>query len=250
MLVNRYTCANQKCKTRCAPPYLNQIKRIDSVTSHRNVSSLVTEREQKIFIMKHQVLLIAITAISAVLTTDMQAQGRGPGAARESRGGLGGPEGGSRPMPPLFVALDVDKNGELSMAEINNAVAVLKKMDADKDGKISMQEIRPRGDRSTGPGQRRGGQGRTAGERPRQGGRGGDPSQIVDRIMSSDANSDGKISKDELPERMQRLMEIMDENKDGFLTREEIESKRNLRRRGGQGQGPERGDRRRGGRPQ
>ena len=45
---------------------------------------------------------------------------------------------------------------------------------------------------------------------------------IVEHIMSFDKNKDGKISKDELPERMQDLMEKGDANQDGFLDKDEI----------------------------
>src|ERR1700722_13582298 len=46
--------------------------------------------------------------------------------------------------------------------------------------------------------------------------------QIVERIMSYDKNNDGKITVDELPERMQHLVAMGDTNKDGALDREEV----------------------------
>jgi hypothetical protein len=46
--------------------------------------------------------------------------------------------------------------------------------------------------------------------------------QIVERILSFDKNGDGKLTKDELPERMQYLFEKGDANKDGVLDKEEI----------------------------
>jgi hypothetical protein len=59
------------------------------------------------------------------------------------------------------------------------------------------------------------------------GGRGGFGSglttdQIVERLMAFDKNKDGKVTKDELPERMQGLIAKGDTNKDGALDREEI----------------------------
>jgi hypothetical protein len=45
---------------------------------------------------------------------------------------------------------------------------------------------------------------------------------IVDRIMSFDKNNTGKVTKDDLPERLQYLIEQGDTNKDGALDREEI----------------------------
>lgn len=46
--------------------------------------------------------------------------------------------------------------------------------------------------------------------------------QIVDRILAFDKNDDGKVTKDELPERMQHLLGLGDVNKDGALDRSEI----------------------------
>jgi hypothetical protein len=45
---------------------------------------------------------------------------------------------------------------------------------------------------------------------------------IVERIMAFDKNKDGKVTKDELPERMQHLIALGDTNKDGALDRDEI----------------------------
>jgi hypothetical protein len=45
---------------------------------------------------------------------------------------------------------------------------------------------------------------------------------IVERIMAMDKNKDGKITRDELPERMQFLVDLGDTNKDGALDRDEI----------------------------
>ena len=47
---------------------------------------------------------------------------------------------------------------------------------------------------------------------------------VVERIMLFDKNKDGKITKDELPERMQYLIEKGDTNKDGALDKEEIKA--------------------------
>ena len=45
---------------------------------------------------------------------------------------------------------------------------------------------------------------------------------MVKNLMAYDKNGDGKLSKDELPERMQGMLERGDTNKDGFLTPDEI----------------------------
>ena len=45
---------------------------------------------------------------------------------------------------------------------------------------------------------------------------------IVDRIMAFDKNNTGKITKDDLPERMQHLIAMGDTNKDGALDKDEV----------------------------
>jgi len=57
------------------------------------------------------------------------------------------------------------------------------------------------------------------------GGRGGGglgADAMIERILSFDKNQDGKITKDELPERMQNLVTKGDTNQDGALDRDEI----------------------------
>jgi hypothetical protein len=45
---------------------------------------------------------------------------------------------------------------------------------------------------------------------------------MVERIMAFDKNKDGKVTKDELPERMQELIARGDANKDGAFDKDEI----------------------------
>jgi hypothetical protein len=55
--------------------------------------------------------------------------------------------------------------------------------------------------------------------------RGGPPAgRMLDRLMQLDANSDGKIQKDEVPERMQRLFERADLNHDNELDADELKA--------------------------
>lgn len=58
-------------------------------------------------------------------------------------------------------------------------------------------------------------------------GRAGRPVPIgdfIDRVMAFDKNKDGKVTREELPERMQDLIERGDTNKDGALDREELKA--------------------------
>lgn len=87
-----------------------------------------------------------------------------------------------------------------------------------------------------GPGQ--GGPGGQDGQRPRM-----DPTQMLERM---DANKDGKLSKDEVPPQLaERMFERADTNKDGFLDKAELDAMAKaggMRGQGGQGgQGGQRG---------
>ncbi len=138
----------------------------------------------------------------------------------------------------LMEALDANKDGQLSKEEIENATAALKTLDKDKDGKLSQEEIgwppMGRGMRGRGgPGGFGGGRGfgppggGPGGPRGFGGGRGaGGPGgfDIAERIMSNDKNNDGKVTKDELPEFMQRMLDRADTNKDGAIDRDEAKA--------------------------
>src|SRR5262249_6426823 len=67
---------------------------------------------------------------------------------------------------------------------------------------------------------------------------------LVNRMMEFDKNADGKLAKDELPVRMQVLMDRADANKDGFVDRAELTeyAKKQIERgpAPGQGDGPPR----------
>lgn len=125
----------------------------------------------------------------------------GPGGARGSiqRGG------------PLMQALDTDKDGELSAAEIAAATTALKTLDKNNDGKLSADELRASlGAVVPGAGVSGGAQAE------------GDAAAVA-RLMANDKNHDGKLSADELPERMKGIIARADADKDGFLTQAELE---------------------------
>jgi hypothetical protein len=71
--------------------------------------------------------------------------------------------------------------------------------------------------KNDGPAFRQGGRGG-------RGGRGISADQIVERLLSFDKDKDGKLTKDELPERMQDLLAKGDTNKDGALDKDEIKA--------------------------
>ena len=121
-------------------------------------------------------------------------------------------------MNPVTAALDADEDGEISAAEIENAATALKALDEDKNGKLSGEELRPNfrriGGRTDGPGGP-GGLGRGFGRRAT-------PEETVARWMEFDKNKDGKLDKEELPERIQGVLARADADKDGFATKEEL----------------------------
>ena len=153
-------------------------------------------------------------------------------------------------MLPIIVALDANKDGEISKEEINNASAALQKLDKDKNGKLTEDELRP----DFG---RRGGDRRGPGGPDDFGGRDGDrrgpggpdnrnafsAASFIEKIMSNDKNKDGKLTKEELPERMQSMFDRIDTNKDKEIDKSELTKmaeKFNSRNRSG---GRDRGNR-------
>ena len=150
----------------------------------------------------------------AVLATVFGAAAQEP----PRQGGPGGPGGpGFGRGFAIFAALDTDHDNSLSAAEIDAAPAVLKQLDKNGDGKVAGDEFPvPQG---------RGGRGR--------GGSGvGDeapaapptPDEMAATFMAFDKNKDGKLTKSEVPERMQGMFARADANHDNALTADEIKA--------------------------
>jgi len=118
--------------------------------------------------------------------------------------------------PPAFLlkdALDTDRDGKLSTAEIQAAPQALKKLDANNDGKLNAEEIGWPARRPGGPG------GPFGGPPPGMGQRG--DLDFVARFMSRDADGDGNVTKQELPKSMRFLVARADANKDGGVDQAE-----------------------------
>ncbi len=187
------------------------------------------------------IALVGVIAM-ALVASDALAQGprRGQGEPRQGQQGPG--QGFRPPPPPIMAALDANKDGTLSAEEIENAVKALKTLDKNKDGKLTPEELRPEFGGQGGFG--RGGGGGFGGGAGRGAG-GGGVDAFVERIMGMDANEDGKVSKDELPPMMQRMLQFGDANNDGAIDKKEAQQmgQRMMQGRGGMQRGGPGGDR-------
>jgi hypothetical protein len=154
---------------------------------------------------------------------------RGPGGrGTGGPGGRGGPAGIERALDDLKLTGQKQEKAEATVNAYRENLTKLRDL-AKSDLLIKIKDVLSDAelktftaalDRQPGPGGR-GFPGGPGGRGPGAG-RGLTADQIVERIMSFDKNGDGKITKDELPERMQFLLELGDTNKDGALDKDEI----------------------------
>ena len=165
-------------------------------------------------------LLATLVAIAFPIMASAQEEGKEkaagrrpnmkrPGDGPETGGFPGGPIGMLQ-MHPLMKILDTDKDGTLSASEIANASKALIQLDKNGDGIVSAEEMRP--DPSTMPGGFAG----AGGNGPFNGAM---MSQMFER---SDANKDGKLTGDEIPERMRDRLKMIDKDGDGAITKSEF----------------------------
>jgi Ca2+-binding EF-hand superfamily protein len=138
-----------------------------------------------------------------------------------------GPQGGP-PLgvgPGLFRVLDLDADGKLAKAELAKAADTLMKFDKDADGLLAPDEL-AEGFRGSLPPDFR-----PPGFPP------GDPARFMEMMQRADKNGDGKLTKDEMPERLRDRFDEIDRNKDGMLDKEELgpmgERLRRMREQGG-----------------
>ena len=128
-----------------------------------------------------------------------------------------------------FNKLDVNKDGKVAKDEFFGSESLFDRWDADKDGFLTLDEMRagrkaPRKTTEVVPERKP--------EKEQKGGK--SPKQHGDALFQKlDANGDGKITKDELPERGAQKLSRLDRNKDGIIDRKEFDAM--SRRRGGGG---------------
>jgi len=114
-------------------------------------------------------------------------------------------QGPGQPQPRVFLlALDTDRDGKLSQAEIAAATfSLLSALDKNHDGQITSDEYSPHiaAASQTAP--------------PVS-------NEVFMRLMDMDKNKDGVLTKDEVPARMLPMFDRGDTNHDGKLTSDEI----------------------------
>ncbi len=165
-------------------------------------------------------------------------EGQGEGGGRDQRGaqGQGGPDAGA-----FFDRLDANKDGKLTKDELpERAAERIMQADADGDGEVTKEELEAAREKMGG---RRGGQGQGG---PNQAGRGQGGPQAGAFFERLDANKDGKLTKDELPERAAERIMQADADGDGAVTKAEFavaREKMGGQRGEGQGEGGGRGRR-------
>lgn len=149
--------------------------------------------------------------------------GQQPGGQR-----AGGPSGDGLSIEERFKSWDKNKDGKLTAEELPSE-RLLEWLDTNKDGVITLEEAK-----------------KAMANRPREGGARGDRPQLTEaqrkqrleaRFKERDANNDGKLTAGEIPEEM---LERLDTNKDGAVSKEEMAKARRQMGRGGAG-GPGRG---------
>ena len=159
--------------------------------------------------------------IGAAALTVALAMGAAAGLAwRQERDPMQGGRGPGGPgMSPVFAALDADRDGTVSAAELVGAPVALKTLDRNGDGQLSADEIRPAfgpgGPGGRGPGGRGGRD--EPGETPPT-----SPDELTATLMGFDRNNDGKLTRAEVPERLQGLFDRVDADKDNTLTADEL----------------------------
>ena len=159
-------------------------------------------------------------------------------AAREKMGGgrgEGGPDVGA-----FFDRFDANEDGKLTKDELPEQLAErIMKADADGDGAVTKEELEAAREKMGG---QRGGDGERGG-RGKRGGQGQGGHGVGALLDRFDANEDGKLTKDELPERAAEKIMQADADGDGAVTKEELEAAREKMggQRGGDGERGRRG---------
>lgn len=188
-----------------------------------------------LWVMKLPAITLSLLAMAGVALAQQPDRERERPAAPEPSAASAG----------VLGVLDFNRDGKLDQREIDLAVVGLRRLDQDGDGTVSAEEMTKPPQR----GRRPGGPGGPGGERPgRPEGSEGERRGRAPNFATIDADGDGKISKEEAPDRMKQNWDRLDRNSDGVIDKEEQEAiSRFVRDRGQGGERPDR-QRRNGGR--
>ena len=150
-----------------------------------------------------------------------------PDEANAGSGTSDGPDHGRNGAPdmmqllPVLVALDADRNKEISADEITNSPNAIGKLDKNQDGKLTEDEVSPQ---IGGPGAP-GGQNRPPQERP------GGMMRFMPIHATLDADRNNEIDDAEIKDSAAALRKL-DRNNDGKLTSDEVGPRMGGGRRG------------------
>lgn len=129
-----------------------------------------------------------------------------------------------------FNALDKDSDKKLTPEELGEARKSYMEGDADKSGALNLEEYAAIKEKAAAAAAQK------ANEEEMK-------KQADERWKGMDKDGDGKLSGDEIPERMKGMVDRVDTDKDGAISREEWDKAMQGGRRGGQGgQRPGRGE--------
>jgi Ca2+-binding EF-hand superfamily protein len=174
--------------------------------------------------VSYGILTMALAASAAAQPPQEDTRPRPDGPSPEARSERPGSRPGmlmppgpggfpSRFPNPLLMALDRNRDGELSEEEIDGSVSALKTLDRNRDRRLDASELRPNLEGMGFPGT----PGRPPGDSPF-----GNIETMLQRLMSQDRDDDGKLSREEIPEGMRPNLAQSDRNGDGLLDSDEL----------------------------
>jgi Ca2+-binding EF-hand superfamily protein len=150
-------------------------------------------------------LLLPSAMAGAQLLDNAEKPARDPAAAnRDAKPGTanrGVREAGPPRSNAMFDAIDANADGVITKLELRKAIKALQTLDADEDGSITLAEANVGGG-PAGPG---------AADDPQ-----------VTALMANDANGDGKLQSNEVPNNLMPMLQGADQNRDQAIDRQEL----------------------------
>jgi HlyD family secretion protein len=203
-----------------------------------NPRDTVAEAKELILADEEQQAKKKSSAVVAKASTGAPGRGAGKGAKKKSgrparggnaaggRGGSGG--GGGFTGANMLKAMDKDSDGKVSKEESPDRMkAGFDGYDTNSDGFLDKAELDKMvaGFKSRGSKKAAGGSKKSSGDKggKKKASGGAAAFSGASLLRSMDKNSDGKVSKDEAPDRMKATFDASDTNSDGFLDEAELD---------------------------